>query len=337
MFGIFKKKTPAPEQTIDLSDPELERRRKAFRATMQAADMPTFRERYLAKVEQKAQVDPYEVLEANHQARMEKVRRQLTTQMANLSRVNTAAGVTINPCSEIPLGSTVILDPKKSLAAQIVGDPASISNAFINTSQVIQSGSISASQIQAGSISNTSGGPWVSSDHAVDAAKYQFFNTTNPDTGETEMAKQPLSNEARERMMDVGRRIIELAKDTVFEVEGIPTLTVKQQDGQYRKKAMSPGWGFTLIDVYVGSRETLIFVLEPIDSLPFEVIECSIKEADSTFLKLGAVLAEAAEITGTATLGGVYGILEHNMKKEAEQAQLADAQAVVSNPNWGRF
>lgn len=328
MFGIFKKKTPAPEQTIDLNDPIVEQRRKAFRETL-AMNSRTFREQYEANFE------PLHPSDAEHEARMEKVRRQLMTQMANLTRINTMTGGSINtmtgvsiknPCSEIPAGSSsaVTIDPTRTLASQIVGDPPNSTNAFI-ANNIITSGSISASKIQAGSIS----------DHAIDAVKYQFSNTTNQ--GEAIMAKNPISHEERERMMDVGRRIIELAKDMVFEVDGIPTLTVKLPDGQYRKKAMSPGWGFTLIDVYVGSRETPIFVLEPIDSLPFEVIEASIKEADATFPKLGGMIAEAGEITGTKTLGGVFGIIENDMRKQAKEAMVADQEAVASNPNWGRF
>jgi hypothetical protein len=306
MLGIFKpKKTPAPEKKVGLSDAVLTElhHREVFGKTMTS---PTFRDRFEAQVARKHEVRDV----AREQEALDLQRLAGNYLSANMS----GATSTKNPCGEIILKGSI--SASEIVSGSISADKISIGSGNISSITSANLGSVKY---------DATTGNWTYQDH------YDLQN------GEPEMAKQPLTIEEKERLMDVGRRIIALAKEKVFEVDGIPTLTVKQHDGQYRKKAMSPTWGFYLIDMYIGSRETPIFVFEPVDSLPFETVEASIKEADTTFPLLGGVLAQAAEITTTENLGGLFGILENQLRKEAEAIKAADQAAVVDNPNWGRF
>lgn len=150
------------------------------------------------------------------------------------------------------------------------------------------------------------------------------------------MAKSKISAAEKDAMISVGQEIINRVKEDVFEIEGSPTATVKNVNGSFRKKALFGGWEFFLTDCYIGVRDSLIFIMTPVDKQEFETIECSIKEADDFFPLMGSQIAARFDLTDERmpTVFDKIGASIEKAKKDIEQEAL---KAYSNNPQFGMF
>jgi hypothetical protein len=153
-----------------------------------------------------------------------------------------------------------------------------------------------------------------------------------------------------ELTIEVGKKITELLKESIFEIDGTPKLTVKREDGNppYSKKAMISGAEFMLTDTYMGSREGLILCFSPVDAQPFTV-EIPAKKVDDVFQNFGFELAQALEpeaqtvaVEDTMTIiNQMVGRLRKQKLAEAEEAEEREknrvANAYDGNPLFGMF
>ena len=150
--------------------------------------------------------------------------------------------------------------------------------------------------------------------------------------------KKTISEEDTEIFEEVIKQIVNAAveKDAVFEIEGTPKLTVRLKTGEYRKKAMVHSTQFALESGYISAKGTPIFVLDPLETLDFQSLEVSVKEADEAFPLMGVELGKLLEME-VESFPELVGRLTNIQQKNRVSESFEDEERVKENPIWGRF
>lgn len=137
--------------------------------------------------------------------------------------------------------------------------------------------------------------------------------------------------------------IVDLLKEEVFEVEGLPQAVVKYEEGHlpgagagshFRKKELMPGWEFMLSGAYVGKSEKLLITFVPVDKHEWDSVEVEAAKVDTVFPLVGPALAEKFGIKTTERFKEAFEIAFE--KRQEERLREAEAN-YKSNPLFGMF
>lgn len=148
----------------------------------------------------------------------------------------------------------------------------------------------------------------------------------------------------KELLEAIGKDLVDLMREAVFTIDGMPMVSVKRSDGQYRRKAMVAGAEFMLDDTYVGAKGTLILCFTPVDAQDYVQIEVGPNEVDSVMADFGIELGKrrGSEEENTKTMFAEM-VKDHRRRakedeKAAERSEKSRLAATYeANPLYGRF
>jgi len=160
------------------------------------------------------------------------------------------------------------------------------------------------------------------------------------------MAKrQTLSQDDKETLEAVGKKICQMLREEFFEVSGTPTVPVKYPDGSFKNK---PIGGLALCPeyAYISSRDTLIFGFEPEGSqiwqhaeIPSEKLETIFPDILARTKALMFETQEEAEII--ESWNDMITVLFDGYKQERAKAEKQEKRKLeetyANHPLFGRF
>lgn len=140
----------------------------------------------------------------------------------------------------------------------------------------------------------------------------------------------------------LGEKLTELLKETTFEIEGTPKLTVRIPKKGYRQRPVMATLELFFDGLYVSTRGLLILCFTPVDAQEWTVAEIPVGDIDA-YLPLFASEVRAhlmLDIESEATPDVLLAAIEQQLEEErkrAEAEELARKKAFSGNPIFGMF
>ncbi|MFA9261836.1 MAG: hypothetical protein ACEQSB_00550 [Undibacterium sp.] len=138
----------------------------------------------------------------------------------------------------------------------------------------------------------------------------------------------------------VGEKIVEALKDEVFVVEGTPTATVLLSNGEYRKKPLPPSSEYMIARSYIGAKDQIIFVFEPVTPVLWSFVELSGSDLDKVFPTFSLAAATAFEVqaeTSRTMLNRVTKLVADEFGLSQQELMKKIAKEYASHPEFGIF
>lgn len=152
-------------------------------------------------------------------------------------------------------------------------------------------------------------------------------------------AKKPVD---KDKLLKVGNEIVERLgplEEAVFEMDGALTLPVKRADGSFANKGMRAGREFTLKECYIGTRDGLIFVFEPVEGgNAFDTVDVNLQKMDDAFPLFGPLVAKVFDLgenveKAPEAVHRAMARVDEVVEQEAKEA----FEHVATLPDFGRF